>query len=315
MSPALFRPFEVSPPHRRRRAKTASPFAKGGGTLRVEDIKRARGLFAWILHESPDPFPIDAEGDCVVFRHGAHRVALRPLDTDFFTFAEVFLRDSYDLNSMQLPFADVVDLGANIGLFAVRVAPWVRRVISVEPIEANLRLAQRNVSLAALEHKVALRRYAVTPQPRDRIRLFLSQGNHGGHSISAEHAAQWGTAGYEDVPAITLAELFDREQIGRCALLKCDIEGAEFAIIDAAPEELLTRIDRIIMEVHLTAALWRERQFETIRSKLLDCGFAVVHEPIHDGRGRLKPVIMLSATNTRVCFPPRDLRVAKADCP
>ena len=53
------------------------------------------------------------------------------------------------------------------------------------------------------------------------------------------------------------------------------------------------------MEVHLTAADWRERQFEAVRSKLLDCGFSVVHEPVHDERRRLKPVIMLFATNPR----------------
>ena len=158
---------------------------------------------------------------------------------------------------MRPPLGDVVDLGGNIGLFAVRVAPLAARVISVEPVEANLRLARRNVSLAALDGQIALRRYAVSPQPRDCIRLFLSQGNHGGHSIAEEHAAQWGTAGYEDVPAITLAELFEREQIAHCSLLKCDIEGAEFAIVDAAPEELLARIDRILMEVHLTADAWR----------------------------------------------------------
>jgi FkbM family methyltransferase len=152
------------------------------------------------------------------------------------------------------------------------------------------------VSLAALDAKITLRRYAVSPQPRDHVRLFLSQGNHGGHSISAEHAAQWGTAGYEDVPAITLAELFDREQITRCSLLKCDIEGAEFDIIDAASEELLARIDRIIMEVHLTVDRWREHQLEAVCAKLRDCGFSVVHESVHDGGERLRPVLMLSAT-------------------
>jgi FkbM family methyltransferase len=187
-----------------------------------------------------------------------------------------------------------------------------KRVISVEPVEANLRVARHNVSLAALKHKVALRRFAVAPRPRDHIRLFFSQGNYGGHSISAEHAAQWGAAGYEDVPAIALGELFDREQIGRCSLLKCDIEGSEFAIVDAAPPELLARIDRIIMEVHLTAAEWRERQFEAVRRKLLDCGFSVVHEPIHDRRGRLKRVIMLSATNGRARSPQPSLHLANA---
>ena len=260
--------------------------------------KRARNLFAWVLDRPRGAQPLGAEDDLLLLGHDRHRLAIRPQDTDFFTFGEVFLRDAYGLNDLQTPLGDVVDLGGNIGLFAIRAARRARRVVCVEPAEDNLRIARRNLALAGVEDKVVLRQYAVTPRPQARVRLYLSLGNHGGHSVSAEHAAQWGEGGWEDVPAITLAELFEREQIGRCGLLKCDIEGSEFALVETALEEILARIARIVMEVHLTAAQWQQGQLEALRSRLRECGFSVVHEPLHDERGRRR-LVMLSATNLR----------------
>ena len=60
------------------------------------------------------------------------------------------------------------------------------------------------------------------------MRIFLSGDNVFAHSISPEHAAQCGAAGYEDVPGTSLADLFDQYAVRRCSLLQCDVEGAEF---------------------------------------------------------------------------------------
>ncbi len=265
----------------------------------MDNPRQARSLLAWVLDRANGPHPLGAEDDLMLLGFGAHRLALRPQDTDFFTFSEIFLRDTYGLNLLPSSLGDVVDLGGNIGLFAVRVAERARRVISVEPVEDNLRIARRNLALAGVVDKIALQHYAISHLPQVQVRIYRSSGNHGGHSVSAEHAAQWGLDGFEDVPAITLAELFDREKIVRCGLLKCDIEGAEFALVETAPDGILARIDRIAMEVHLTTSLWQRSQLEALQSKLRRSGFSVSHEPLQDERGRPRQVVMLSATNIR----------------
>jgi FkbM family methyltransferase len=56
-------------------------------------------------------------------------------------------------------------------------------------------------------------------------------------------------AGTREVPALTLAALFDRHGIERVDL-KVDIEGAEIDALLAAPREVLARIAQITIEFH-----------------------------------------------------------------
>ena len=268
-----------------------------GEPLTVHNPRRSRRMFDWILGDSPDPLPVTAEDGLILFTHDGQRIALRPISTDFFTFGEVFVRDVYQINAMQAPLSNIVDIGANVGLFAIRVAAIADRVIAVEPVEDNLKVARKNVALSKMEDKITLHQHAVTGESRQTVRIFLSNRNHGGHSVCQEHAAQWGATSHGSVPAISLSDLFDRHGLQRCSLLKCDVEGSEFEIFRTAGRELLGRIDKILMEVHFTTGDWNSEQFNALVGKLGAAGFSVRHEPVLDHRGKLKPVVMLFATN------------------
>ena len=137
----------------------------------------------------------------------------------------------------------------------MRAAPQADRVIAVEPAAANFELARLNCGQSAWGQRIVLHKTAVAARSGS-LRLYLSEGNRGGHSLCRDHAARWLAAGWEDVPAVSLGELFRREGIERCALLKCDVEGAEFEIFESVPADVLARIDRILMEVHLTTERW-----------------------------------------------------------
>ena len=284
----------------RARSRPTTISLRAGGNLHVPNVKSSRTLFNWLLNKSPNPLPISAEDGVLIFRHQNSSIALRPIDTDFFTFEELFLRDAYRLDDHHEPLGDVIDLGANIGLFSVRVAPFAKRVIAIEPVADNLAIARRNIQLASLQSKVTLHERAISDQTDSTLRLFLSSSNCGGHSVCREHAAQWGSVKYQDVPTLSLPDLFEREGIERCSLLKCDIEGAEFDVFRTVPPDLLARIDRIIMEVHLTVPAWGHQEFRLLCQKLETCGFSVDHEPIGDSRDGKKIAFMLFATNSRV---------------
>ena len=73
------------------------------------------------------------------------------------------------------------------------------------------------------------------------------------------------------------------------------IGGAEFEIFANAPREVLARIDRIAMEVHLTVPEWGVGQLRRLRQTLEVAGFQVRHDALHDDQGNVNPVIMLSA--------------------
>jgi FkbM family methyltransferase len=278
-----------------------------GELLHVADVRGCRGMFDWMLDGPADPARISVEQGLVAFDHGGLRIALRPNSEDFGVLREIFRNDMYRINAVPRPLGTVVDLGANAGLFALRVAAMAERVICVEPVGSNLEIARQNVARTAAPDKVTFRKCAVAAESGKMARIFLSAGNTGGHSVRQEHAAQWATAGYEDVPTVSLADLFEQEAVQHCSLLKCDVEGSEFEIFDGAPPETLARIDRMAMEVHLTTADWNLEQLARLREKLESAGFRVQHEAVRDRRRRLKPAVMLFAAGGNT---PRTRRTA-----
>ena len=67
----------------------------------------------------------------------------------------------------------VLDCGAHIGLFTLKVANIHSQIVSVEPSSTNFRLLQRNIILNGLEKKVTLIKKAVLARSGLRIPLFL----------------------------------------------------------------------------------------------------------------------------------------------
>ena len=53
------------------------------------------------------------------------------------------------------------------------------------------------------------------------------------------------------VDSISLKEIFDKNNIETCKLLKLDCEGSEYSIIDALPIEYFKRVENIVIEYHL----------------------------------------------------------------
>lgn len=267
-----------------------------GGSLEVADVRACRPMFDWLLEQSPDPLPVAVEDGMVTFNHAGRPVALPPSGTGFLIFKEIFADDVYQLDTLGERLETVVDIGANVGLFALRAAPLAERVICVEPVAANLATAQRNIARAGESGRITLHKAAAAGESGRTARIYLSAGNTGAHSVRQEHAAQWGTAGYEDVPTISLADLFARHDIRRCSYLKCDAEGAEFDIFQNAPQEILERVERIALEIHLTAGDWDLKRFHELCARLEAAGFRLEHAPPQDAQGQPKRAFLLWAS-------------------
>ncbi|MGD9763005.1 MAG: FkbM family methyltransferase [Candidatus Binatia bacterium] len=163
-------------------------------------------------------------------------------------YKEIFYKDAYRLRADPLsPGATVVDIGANIGMFALYAAVEQRaaRVYAFEPFPGSLALLERNAARNRLP--------AIVPVPLAVAgcagsRPLHVQGRHGVHSLfgtGGDGAQQWLT-----VECVTLADAFARCAIERCDFLKLDCEGAEYEILLAAPPHVYARIDRIALEYH-----------------------------------------------------------------
>lgn len=172
-------------------------------------------------------------------RVGDMRLATRA--KDWCAFEEILLDDEYGFVDEILKDEEhphVLDLGANIGLFAVRVflARPQGNVTSVEASEATFQVLRENC--VANEHLLwKPLRFAVWEN--DGTVAFEESALSTGSRVDEQATVR--------VPAITLQRLIaDADLIH---LAKMDIEGAEEAAL-AQSESALERIGCLIVEIH-----------------------------------------------------------------
>jgi hypothetical protein len=116
----------------------------------------------------------------------------------------------------------VIDIGANVGAFAIRAARFSRQVVAVEPVTCDLLV--KNIRLNGVDADVRVMWGAL------------------GDGCPAE--IRWDDRA-ATVPTFTLKKII--AMAGGCDFLKCDCEGAEWGIDPAD----LAVVRRIEMELHL----------------------------------------------------------------
>lgn len=156
---------------------------------------------------------------------------------------EVWAENVYQVLARDLGDTGVcLDLGANIGafsLFVARFRPEVR-VYAYEPNPENHALLVSNAARNGLAANVLPRPQAVAAT-RGRAR-FHPQWTCG--RLLAEGAIE--------VETVTLEDVFTRDGLTACDVLKADVEGAEYDIFPGASVETLQRIRYLTMEFHPT---------------------------------------------------------------
>jgi FkbM family methyltransferase len=187
------------------------------------------------------------------------------------------LRNTYDLDSIPFRPGDVVlDLGAHVGVVSIYLAkrhPEIG-IIAFEPVPENFKRLERN--LAA--HRVA----NVIPVPAavtgdgEVVTLYgRLDNNSGGASAFVPN----GGVAYQ-APALTLAQIFERYRLSRVRLLKLDVEGAEYDILEAGAD-YLSRVDYLRAEFHTSPRLTREGKVPELLYELCVQHLDPAHVKVH----------------------------------
>ena len=171
---------------------------------------------------------------------------LRGETNDYHMFHRIYLRDEYGLSNRR-GWECVIDLGGNVGIFSARASGVAKRVVAYEPVPENFARFQLHcgerpnveaVRAAVASKSGSLRIYR--PRLPGMTGVFSSFREMGGHM----------TDDFLDVDAITLDELMERHQVMHCDMMKVDVEGQEYEIVNSASDANLARIDRIHGEYH-----------------------------------------------------------------
>lgn len=158
----------------------------------------------------------------------------------------VWLFEEYKKTGFEIkPNDTIIDIGAHIGLFSVYASQYCSdgKIFSFEPIKENYELLDNNIKLNSLKN-IKIFNFAVSGNSNP-IKLFINQDE-------AAHSMLFESSKSIIVNSISLQKLFDENKIEFCDLLKLDCEGAEYEIIKNLPSEYFKKIDKIIMEYHMS---------------------------------------------------------------
>ncbi len=165
----------------------------------------------------------------------------------------------------------VIDLGGNIGLFSLLTARAhaTATIDSFEPGPPNARLFEVNMLLNDQQGaRVRLQRAAVGGVT-ERATWCFDEANPGGSSLFGT-----GTHTFE-VDILGFADLIARYPDG-VDLVKIDIEGAEYGILEQTPRATWDRIKAIALELHDDPAGKVSR--EVFLERMKSFGFAIEQE-------------------------------------
>ncbi|MDT8913018.1 FkbM family methyltransferase [Amycolatopsis sp. PS_44_ISF1] len=184
-----------------------------------------------------------------------------------YLYHEIFTHDDYlrDLPALR-PDAVVVDAGANLGLFALRIARDCpdARLVAVEPVPSTCALLRVNTAALA-PGSVRVVEAALGDRPgRTTLTAYrYLPANSTAHP--REKPADWVAAMRETQPDAETADemlrtdLVEAEVVtlsgilppgDRIDLVKIDVEGAELEVLRGVDDRDWPRIDALVIEVH-----------------------------------------------------------------
>lgn len=184
-------------------------------------------------------------------RCGAHRLMVRPCDSDPFVLAQIFTEREYDahpfwmerLNAVaagirrsgQVPL--IIDAGANVGYSALYLAENFPDavILAVEPDRACVDLIERNCGA----------------NPRIRPVHAAVWSHENGVDLTTRDEGSWANrvTGTGTTPSLTVESLIAQIPNAAPLIVKLDIEGAESEVCRASPQTV-SSFPCIMIEPH-----------------------------------------------------------------
>ncbi len=206
----------------------------------------------------------------VKFNHQTLKFVYRD-DSDLSVIDEFFVDKMYKateclISNIQYP---IIDIGAHIGIFSLYSSTLNLQssILAIEPEPTNFELLKENIKFNKCENVTPIQAALVSGDELN-TNLYLSKNTHNHSTASlSKNCIQ--------VPAINLERLMKEHKIKKIGLLKMDIEGAEFVILQSFNLSIFKKIQNIVVEYHESTKNKRANLENLIREH----GFSVEHFP------------------------------------
>jgi FkbM family methyltransferase len=195
------------------------------------------------------------------------KIIIRPLPTnDLATAYEIFLDEAYQ-QPIEVPDISpelIVDIGANVGysiIYFIQKYPNAR-LIAFEPLPIHLEIINKHLEVNQISNRVEVLEMAVSNTDSN---MFII--NKGCESVVIENFEN-------DCLPIKVCDFFAFVGINKIDLLKMDIEGGEYSILNDERFEAIN-IRNIVLEWHNTESVINGHQW--CSNRLTALGYKVVN--------------------------------------
>ncbi|MGD9791665.1 MAG: FkbM family methyltransferase [Phycisphaerales bacterium] len=168
--------------------------------------------------------------------------------------------------------ACVLDVGANIGFFALLAAREGKSVVAYEAVPRLAREIERHAQWNGVAPLVRVDGRAVSDSP-GTARLTLAR-HPGGAALDAYASVPDAYASI-DVKCTTIDAEFTAGRLDRIGAIKVDVEGAELAALRGAERTLREQAPGLLIEVDASSRDAAESRARAIESYLAGLGYRV----------------------------------------
>jgi FkbM family methyltransferase len=160
----------------------------------------------------------------------------------------------------------VIDIGANVGLFTkYMLYKNAKKVFCYEPNKSAFNCLFKNYQNNT---SVFLNNLAVSTN-NDKLRLYLDVNN------TLVSSAKRNTSDFYDVDSITLKQILTQNNLEKVDLVKIDIEGMEYELIENLENEVFSKIYSFIIEYHDVESMDKSSGVKKLTKKLNENGYSV----------------------------------------
>jgi FkbM family methyltransferase len=173
----------------------------------------------------------------------------KPFDCNYVNYHEFFIDRCF--SGLALDNLDtVIDIGANVGLFAKYMYSInTKKVILVEA-NPYLRDSIETLLDDDNERSVIYMNPIYGEKTTIPFRFSMENTTIGSNYFGSNHSNYSQLTNVIDCETITLDEILKDNNYERISLLKCDIEGGEYPFFESVTDEQIKLIDRFMIEFH-----------------------------------------------------------------
>jgi FkbM family methyltransferase len=190
-------------------------------------------------------------------------------DCSWRNYNEFFVDDIYrnfNINDLDT----VIDIGANVGLFAKYM--YSKGSNKVVLVEANPNLESNIKNMLDNDYNRSSVYLSPIFSEKKKVTFNYSSSNSAIGSIAFDSSMGLdydSLTNQMELETITLDEIIEKENLDRISLLKCDIEGGEYDLIPSLTDKQMSMIDKFMIEIHSN----NNNQIQPILDKLESHGF------------------------------------------